>query len=410
MAYVYAQRPSPGLVQCSVQNVPSGIQIAVDLKAAIRTAMNTNTERFMNNRATPGAYLRGEAGINCYHDRSGAFSLVSEKGKQLSPGGVVYALGEFRSGKSKDVQVLDGNQAKLVGQTIGELVVEVGPLVGDLEVGLGDLDSGLVPARRSFLPAGQPALLDAQFPLALPEEARRFHQFAGGQGGDSGHTEIDTNWIAGMFYRFGVGEFQAERYEPVARRSLADKPRRLDLGTVGNWSVLKDAHVADILDSQSPILGEADAVAEGVLDRCPTVLGLEPGIARASEKSVKRPGEPSERALHRGKVEKGKVQLKAKVLDLISLVVVIQAHLTGAPEIPSLVKRHIIKLAMQVKNAFKQLILFFVRADPVPVRKVQSLFPIHVSEHGWQVLPRRSAFAACQMPRMQDLYSILERA
>ena len=66
-----------------------------------------------------------------------------------------------------DMQALHTDQPISVHQPVGQLVLEVFPLVSDLLLLARDLQSSFVPTPRAFLSPRQPPLQTRQFPFAL---------------------------------------------------------------------------------------------------------------------------------------------------------------------------------------------------------------------------------------------------
>ncbi len=253
-------------------------------------------------------------------------------------------------------------------------MVEVKPLISNPKVGLGNLFAGLVSTRRALFASGESALLHPQLTLSRSVVVGSSNKFTRRKGCDCSNPEVNTYRLAGMRGNVRIGQLQAKSYEPCPGCSLTDKLCRLNLGTVGKGSVLEDTNIANVLYPQASILSEADAVAEGVGDRCPPVLGFEARITAACKERGKGGVQAAEGALHRRVVEKGKVRSRAKLFDLVGLVVVVEAALASTPNILALVERHVVELTVQVERFIEKFRLFLVRIKAISVRQHLNVF------------------------------------
>lgn len=80
------------------------------------------------------ARLRGSARVCLRIEPASVFCFVGDKSEELRPSCVVNGLRQHSASESLHVQILDGDEAGLVDQLARFLVVEVAPLVSDMNV------------------------------------------------------------------------------------------------------------------------------------------------------------------------------------------------------------------------------------------------------------------------------------
>jgi len=342
--------------------------------------MNTNAESFTNNRTATRAGLGGMPGINTHDLCTSLFRFVPKEGKQLTPGDVVYALGEVATRQAEDAQVLDPYQGELDYETASELVIEVPPLVGNPFVSLGHLSGGIAVPGRAFLSARHTALLHTQIPLSLTVETGGFDTLTRREGGNCRHAQVDAHRLAGMLDWNGVRQFKLKTDEPAFAVSVPGNDCGLDLRLGGDRAMQENADVADVLNPKTTVLGPAYTVTESVLNRPPAAAGFEPGIARrltpldAAKESGKGFVQAAEGLLHRREVEQHQpVVVGSDVLDLHRLVVVVDGHPTRPPEVAAFVEGIVVEPAVHFDDALQGLCLFLVRLNSVPITAYHEL-------------------------------------
>src|SRR5690606_5846116 len=189
-----------------MQDIPGGVDISIKDKTALRTPMQANTQFLGNDTTTAGARLTGVPWVNCDHSRTSLFRFVREVRQQLTPPGVVDALGKFGATETVNVQVFNRNQGEPINQLATELVGHIPALIGNLAVRFGNLLASLVPAAGELFAARQPALLLSQLPLGLAEVARGLGGLAGREGCQGRNATVDADRPSAERARRGVGE------------------------------------------------------------------------------------------------------------------------------------------------------------------------------------------------------------
>lgn len=171
-----------------------GVDIAIFNVATGRTDMRTDRKRFLDDLTTPGALLRGVAGVHSDDLVPSTCSLGSENVEERAPGGVHDTFCEMVVlHHAIDVQLLDGNMMILLSVALGNFIVEVPPLSLDLEMGLCGATGSFSAAMTALLAAGYCPLLAPEGLLALPIVARIFNRMALRVSQEALQAYIDAN-------------------------------------------------------------------------------------------------------------------------------------------------------------------------------------------------------------------------
>ena len=115
--------------------------------------MGTHRQRFLNQLAALGAFLRRQARIDSDHLTASTCSLATQDSQKRAPRGIKNALCQSTARQPSDIQVFDHDR-----------LVRIDVLLRGLEVE--------VAALATLLASAQAALLAAQGRLAGPKEAR----------------------------------------------------------------------------------------------------------------------------------------------------------------------------------------------------------------------------------------------
>jgi hypothetical protein len=118
----------------------------------------------------------------------------------------VYRLGKHSAGQAPDVQIFHGDEAIVINQPSGQLVLEIVALVEYLSVQVSNPPARPAPTSTPLGAAGQVALLAAQFPLCLPEPPRIIYDFGIAGDGKGFQSYIDADTIAAFRQWFRIYE------------------------------------------------------------------------------------------------------------------------------------------------------------------------------------------------------------
>src|SRR4051794_24815484 len=125
--------------------------IATSRQGASRAIVPTIHERFGHALPT-NARLRRSAWVYLHQHSPGAFSLVREHLREGAPSRIVNRLGQYSTGETLYVQILDGDYAVLVDQLARQFVLKVSPLVPHVGVRALEQPHSLAPSVAALLP------------------------------------------------------------------------------------------------------------------------------------------------------------------------------------------------------------------------------------------------------------------
>jgi hypothetical protein len=123
----------------------------------------------------PATRLCGVPWIDGDNPDTGAFCLVSEDFKKLSPTCIQCGLGKSGTRYAQDIQVLVGDESVALNQTMGSLEMEVSALIGNVPMYSCHEEPGLGTSLGAELPAREPTLTDTEFLLRLSGQGGRIN-------------------------------------------------------------------------------------------------------------------------------------------------------------------------------------------------------------------------------------------
>jgi hypothetical protein len=132
------------------QDVQSSSQVPADTQAAGSAAMPTITECLRNMCAAARAIPRCAGWIHLDDCPTGALCLFAQDRDELTPTRVVNGLCQHRAGEPSEVQVFDRDQSVFLYYCVRRLVVEVPPLVGDVQMHSRDFLTRLQPTMAAL--------------------------------------------------------------------------------------------------------------------------------------------------------------------------------------------------------------------------------------------------------------------
>jgi len=361
--YVHARTSVPRSgrkAQSEPQNITGGIDITVECQPALRTKVNTVSESFRHFGQCPtsGAYLRRAVGVNLNKQAPGFFRLVSELGKETTPGCIVDRPSEKSTRETFNVQVFDGDKAILINEGTAEFVLEVRPLVPDMHMSLLEKANCLSSTDTALLSPGNLSLAAPELCQSEFEVTGIINQFAIRKGGKGSQPHIDPD---SALRRYCSRHINDDRKASVPLSGLSLEGERLDFTC--DRPVRLEFDDTNTLDSQSTNFGQVTTIApsgEGVAIEAITAFESGETGLLSSLNPAKESGEglvdSSENILTGGEVGKPKVARIPNLFKLVSLVIVVKRYALHPVSIPTLLKGGIIKrtsfgkLMLQARN------------------------------------------------------------
>ena len=350
------------------KNIQSGVVICVEHHTAMRTNMQTFRERFLSQTVTPGADLGRVVRGNLDHCLTSICGFIRQHSKEVTPTRVTHALGDVAAAQAIDVQILDGDKAEASDQCGRNLVMKVVTLVGNVFVQAAYLAGQFAILATAPLATRATALQNGQSFFRCAKPARVVDVLVRGQRGKGQQPHVNPNGRSDAVIRFGIRQFQLKAGRPVAE-IVPLEDDHLDLGIAGDRAVLEQSHQTDVLDVEPPRL-EADPVTVDVADRFEPTLALETRVARflaglhAPEECLEGFIQAAQGLLDRRIVEPGGILVKlAQFLELVGLVIVVEADATFLPRHTPFLESRIVKLAMNLPHAIKRLTLRVIRVE-----------------------------------------------
>lgn len=164
---------------------------------------------------TDATALAGATRIDRHEQTTGTLSLVRQLGEKTAPTGIVHSLGQHSTGQAFDIQIFDGNQAKVLHQPMRQFVVEVLTLVANVRVSGLKLPHGPAATVTAFLAPRHFALGAPEPLLSRPVLARVGDDRAVRQDREALQTHVDTDSQQRSGQRLGFN-FDAEADVPLA--------------------------------------------------------------------------------------------------------------------------------------------------------------------------------------------------
>ena len=165
-----------GTARPFVFDIDRSVMVTMSDKSTSNATMLSHCQRLAHSVAALTAILRRVRRIHFDHLATGAFSLVRQDRKELTPSGVTDALGEMMILHHPfDIQIFDGSYVKLAHDVECRLMVKIRALAGNLPMFLCEKLNRLAPAIASLAcPARYPALSGLQFAFGLAQKLRIF--------------------------------------------------------------------------------------------------------------------------------------------------------------------------------------------------------------------------------------------
>lgn len=328
--------------------------------------MQTVRERLLNDTATPRASLGGVVGADLEHRLTSVLGFVRQHSKEITPTRVTHALGDVAAAQAVDVQILDGDEAEASNQFGRNLVVKVVTLVGNVFVQAAYLAGQFTIFATTPLAARAAALQNGKFFFRSAEPARIVNVLTCGQRSKGQQTHVYAHGRTDACLRFGVRQLKLEDDVPVAQ-IIPLEHGHFDLGVIRDSAVLEQPHQTDILDVE-PSFFEPDTVTVDIAHRLVPTLALEArvsGFLASFDAAKERPEcfvQTAQGLLDRGVIEPGCILIElAQLLELVGLVIVIDADLALLPRHTAFLERSVIELAVNLQDTVKRLALLTIR-------------------------------------------------
>lgn len=338
-------------------------------ESTLNTAMLPHSERLADSCATTTAILRSEVGGNDHNITTGTRSLALMHFNESCPRRVTNALGEMVIlDHPCNVQILKRDRIKLADKLKAQFVEEIKPLALNLQMSFRQKSDGLAPTRAVPLLSGNRALRGFESPLRLAQASRVVNCFARRERSKVFNTNVYPNCIVGLREVARLVFFDGKHDEPAVNFSFD----RDGFDLAFNGTRKPQSTTADFGKRQFvPIKFESlFAVGKRIITR----LRSKTRVARftflySPKEAVKRALHASERVFQNHRIESRNVSpVAADVGQLINLVVEGNVGVIDAPCITALLKRSVVKLTAQTKNALKFLDNMLRRSELVAVR------------------------------------------
>lgn len=186
--------------------------IATRRQSAGRAIVPTILQRLWHTLTTD-TDLASSAWVHLHQYSPGAFCLVREHSDKLRPSRIVNGLRQQSASETFNIQILDGNQAILVDQLARQLVVEICPLVANVDMGTLEQLYRLTSAVAALLPPRHFSLTAAQSGFCVSVVPGILNLCPIDQHGETVQSYVDSGCT------FAGGERMA-----IAVRTEADKP------------------------------------------------------------------------------------------------------------------------------------------------------------------------------------------
>src|SRR5215469_11252149 len=362
--------PDPGALQYDLR----GDHVTGRRQPAYRTFMPALRKRLGHGGAAY-AHLAGSTRIHLHQLSPGACSLVPELGKERVPSGVVDRAGQYAARKSLDVEVFHRDQAVAFHQPAAEMMMKGGTLVSDFSVRLGHQYGGLAAATAAALATGKPALGAAEVCQPTLEVSRIVDLPAIRKSDKTVQPDIKADLLGRLRQRDSVS-LDGKTHVPVVYVPLDRNGLDLPL----QWPVQLDLDQTGTLDTQLAVIEQSAAIAVGgkgdAVVPPERTEAREAGLLAASYPSEERLEgliQPAEDILAAGEVGQSKQPFGPHGLQLVGLVVVVDALAANFPSVAPFLQGGVVQVASLVELVLEKLNLGLVRVQAVFVGEVHLL-------------------------------------
>src|SRR5215471_15530333 len=362
--------PDPGALQYDLRTD----HVAGCRQPAYRTFMPALRKR-LGHRRSAYARLTGSTRIHLHQLSPGARSLVPELGKERVPSGVVDRAGQHSARKSFDVEVFHRDQPIVFDQPAAEMMMKGSTLVSDFTVRLGHQCGGLAAAVAAALASGKPTLGAAQVCQPAPEVPGIVDLLAIRKRHKAVQSDIYADILGRLRQRDTVA-LDGKTYVPMVHVSLdrngfdltLDRPVQLDLDETS------------ALDPQLAVIEQSAAIAVGrkgdAVVPPERTEAREAGLLAASYPSEERLEgliQPAQHILTAGEVGQSDQPFGPHGLQLVGLVVVVDALAAHFPGVAPFLQGGVVQVASLVELVLEKLNLGLVRVQAVFVGEVHLL-------------------------------------
>lgn len=281
---------------CSLQNVPSSVDITINRNPTVRAVMSSMPQLLRNSFAALVALLACASGVNSHERLSGPFSLIKKSFRELIPSCVTNTFGEPAFHHPLDIQVLNGNQVVRLNNDFRQFMGEVRPAIGNLQMQASQSLLGLQSPLAAFLLPSKRTIRATELPFQPAELPRGWNAVAVRGGDERIQSDVDANR--------GNNRHLAGQRLSVVNQNLGEPPIGAANDSQGLLRALDIPQVATV--DVSEFRNEHHAVAcvvpsRGAVDRMPAVSALESRKSRLissfdpTKKGIKSLLEPVDR-------------------------------------------------------------------------------------------------------------------
>ena len=357
-----------------MKDIQGGVDVSVDRKAAIRTAMNTDGQTLRHKETAPRANLAGAVGVNLDHHPTSSPSHIGQRPvEEQTPACVQHLLAQVPLSQAVHVQILDDDKPEPPTQVPCQLPVEILSLSSKLKVKLSYLFTHPFPSFTAFPLLAQDTLFFCQLSFSFLIPAGVFDNFPVRKGKQVLNTNVYSD--GGIQGRKQTSEGilrDINRKGNIPAVRLLRYPCLFD-SAFGKGTVPENLDQTDVLDVEAVLLDSKTIVVDE-FQGPKAVRFLKAGIARflpcfkPPEEGLKGLIQPSKDLLTSREVQSTKLGGIPQFLKLCSLVVVADTFTVLLPGFPSLGQGCVVKPAAKFKELPEGPLLVLARIEPILVR------------------------------------------
>jgi hypothetical protein len=370
--YVMSRTPHPG----ALENYLSTNYVTGSRETTLGAVVPSIAESF-GHGSSAGAGLTSPTRVYLHQFTTGALSLVREHGEEGTPSSIVNRARVPASRQSTDIQILDRNKTEVRDQPATEFVLKVPPLISNFPLGLSQQDYRLPASVAPLLATGYFSLCPPQLGLLFDKVSGIVNLATVRQSGEAVQAHIDTDFAIPR--RQGLSTaLDREDGEPLADLALEGD----GLDGSPDFSVQFNFDFPGTLDTELAIIQKPTAVAiRGEGDAVVSSTRLESGKARllaplaAGIERLEALVQPSQYVLAAGVVSQPDKTLGPHGLELVGLVVVVQADTAVLPSTAPFLQGAVVEVAGFPQLLTEELGLFLGWVQSVLEGDAQ-LFPL----------------------------------
>src|SRR3990167_5648246 len=254
-----------GTVRAYFQDIKRGIQITMTSKIARMAEKDSLSQGHIYNNPTSTTGLARVSRIDLHQLRTACYSFVFQALDERTPRSISYLFSETMiMSHSFDIQILNCNSRISQSKASAQLMQEITPSVGNLEMLSCQLETCFSSVSRAFDLSAQSSLQELQSLFSLEQMPRVSNDFAIAQSGKVLQADINANGFFREMNGFAVRQFTGKYGKPLPCPVLLDSQSlnlafRDTMQDYGNITYLTEFKplVRENLEAR---LGESDAI------------------------------------------------------------------------------------------------------------------------------------------------------